>query len=172
MKNIKECEGYKRLRAAVEKDVELCYRTRNEEEKHFSWVIERALHYAEKTWLEAGDILDAWEKDRDYWHINYYQEANQPLIKGDNVRVFEDIEEFRASLKGFGFRCPSCGGISGNPHVCDSGITNKYGKQCGWKSYGLLGALVKGVYIYLKSEFRGYEIFAPVAWEVTTDDGR
>ena len=165
MKRIEECDGYKRLRADVERDIELGHRTWEEEENHFSWVIERARHYAEKTGLEAGDILDAWEKDRDYWHVNYYNKANQPLIQNGEVRVFETIEAFKASLGGNGFRCPSCGGISGDPHTCDTGIKDKHGKPCDWKSYGLLGTLGKGAYIYIKSNIRGYEIFMPVAWE-------
>jgi hypothetical protein len=152
---IETCEGYKTLRAAVERDIELKHWSREEEEVHFLWVIDRAKHYAEKTGLEASDILDAWEKDRDYWHINYYQEAKQPEIKGNNVRVFETLEDFRNSLNGKGFRCPACGGISGNPIEC----------KCGWKAYGLLRTLGKGIYIYIKTELRGYEIFMPVARE-------
>jgi hypothetical protein len=159
------CEGYKKLRASVERDIELKSRTREEEEKLFTWVIDRARHYAEKTGLEASDILDAWEKDRDYWHLGYYQEANQPEIKGDNVRVFDTPDEFKATLQGKGFRCPNCGGISGNPMTCDTGIKDKNGKVCDWKAYGLFGTLDKGVYIYIKSELKGFDIFMPVAWE-------
>jgi hypothetical protein len=154
--NIETCEGYKTLRAAVERDIELKYRSREVEEEHFSWVIARAEHYAEKTGLEAGSILDAWEKDRDYWHINYYQVGKQPEIKGNNVRVFETLDDFRNSLNGKGFRCPACGGISGKPTECN---------KCGWKAYGLLRTLGKGVHIYIKAELRGYEIFMPVEWE-------
>jgi hypothetical protein len=153
--NIEECEGYKRLRAAVERDIELKYRSREAEEDHFSWVIERARHYAEKTGLEASDILDAWEKDRDYWHLSYYQDAKQPEIKANNVRAFETLDDFRNSSDGKGFRCPACGVISSDPVTC---------RVCGWKAYGLLGTLGKGAFVYIKETLRGYSIFIPVAW--------
>jgi hypothetical protein len=153
--NIEACEGYKTLRSAVERDIELKYRSREAEEDHFSWVIARAKHYAEKTGLEASDVLDAWEKDRDCWHLSYYQEAKQPEIKGNNVRVFETLDDFRNSLNGKGFRCPACGRISGSSIDC----------KCGWMAYGLLRTAGKGVYIYIKSKLRGYEIFMPVEWE-------
>lgn len=39
--------------------------------------VERACHYAEKTGLSASDILDAWERGRDYWYMNFYQDGNQ-----------------------------------------------------------------------------------------------
>jgi hypothetical protein len=165
MMNIETCEGYKTLRVAVERDIEMKYRSRKVEEDHFSWVIARARHYAEKTGLEASDILDAWEKGRDYWHLNYYQEANQPEIKKNNVLVFESIDDFRSSLEGKGFRCPACRGISSSPTTYNTGIKDKNGKSCDWKSLGLFRTMGKGVYIYVKSELRGYEIFIPVAWE-------
>jgi hypothetical protein len=163
--NLEICEGYKKLRAAIEWDIESKHRTREEEEKLFSWVIDRVRHYSEKTGLEASAILDSWEKDRDYWHVNYYQEANQPEIKGDNVRVFENIGEFRSSLEGKGFRCPNCGGVSSNPMTCDTGIKDKSGKICDWKAYGLFRTMGKGVYIYIKSELKVFDIFMPIAWE-------
>jgi hypothetical protein len=162
---IEECDGYKKLRMAVERDIKERDRSREEEEALFSWVIERARHYAEKTGLAASDILDAWEKKRDYWHLNYYNEANQPKINNETVRVFEDVDEFRASLKGKGFRCPNCGGMSGSPTACDTMIKDKSGKPCDWKSYGLLGTMEKGVYVYIKSALQGCAIFMPVAWE-------
>lgn len=46
----------------------------------FKWIIDRAKHYAEKTGLNWEDILDSWEEDCNYWYMNYYQEAKQPLI--------------------------------------------------------------------------------------------
>jgi hypothetical protein len=154
--NIEECEGYKKLRASIERDIELGNRSRKEEEELFSWVIGRARHYAEKTGIEASDILDAWERDRDCWHLNYYQEAHQPEIKGNNVRVFENLDEFRLSSKGQGFRCPKCGGVSRNPSECDA---------CDWTAYGLLGTLGKGAYVFIKSKLNVFDIFMPVAWE-------
>jgi hypothetical protein len=166
VKPVENCEGYKKLRAAVERDIKKRARSPEELEKHFAWVIERAKHYAEKTGLEAADILDAWERDRDYWHLNYYQEGNQPEIKGDDVRVFDTPDDFKATLDGKGFRCPACGGVSTNPVTCDSGIRNKNGKVCDWKAYGLFRTMGKGVTLFIKSDLRVYNIFKPVAWEV------
>jgi hypothetical protein len=154
--NIEECEGYKKLRASIEKDIELRHRSREEEEKLFSWVLGRARHYAEKTGIEASDILDAWERDRNCWHLYYYQEAHQPEIKGNNARVFENTDDFRLSLKGKGFRCPKCGAVSGNHAECG---------MCDWKAYGLLRTLGKGASVFIKSKLKVFDIFMPVAWE-------
>lgn len=163
MKSIEECDGYKKLSAAVENNLKEREGIRCQ--KKFDWVIERAKHYAEKTGLEAADILDAWENHRTYWYMNYYQDCNQPLMKGDEtVRVFETQDDLKNSIGKAGFRCPHCGGISKNPYECDSGLMVS-GKTCDWKSYGLLGCMGKGAHFFLKDKLRGETIFIPVAWE-------
>ena len=81
----------------------------------FKWVIERAKHYAEKTGLPWESIRDSWEEHRNYWYMNYYQEANQPEIKSDKVRVFESGQDGREAVKDVRFQCPHCSGISGDP---------------------------------------------------------
>jgi hypothetical protein len=115
----------------------------------FKWIIERAKAYGEATGLDWNDILNSWEEDRDYWYMNYYQECNQPKIKGDSVRVFDTLKEMK-------FRCPSCGKETEDPYKC---------KFCDWKSYGLFGTMGKGAFVYIKDKLKGDNIFMPIAWE-------
>lgn len=162
---IAECDGYKKLLAAVEQD----------EQKHpnfhdyrgkLNWVIARAKHYGSMTGLGPSDILNSWEARRNYWYMNYYQESNQPEIKGDSVRIFESEDELHRSVGDKGFRCPMCEGISSDPYKCDSGLKmGKTAKTCDWKSYGLFGTLGKGVYVFVKSRMLGNSIFKPIAWD-------
>jgi len=134
----------------------------------FKWIINRAKHYGEKLNLNWEDILDSWEKDRRYWYLNYYQESNQPEIKGDKVKVFESVEDMLKSIGERKFRCPSCGGITTDPYKCNSGIKIGKGKNtkvCDWKVYGLFGDLGKGIYVYCKDKLKGQTIFIPISWE-------
>lgn len=166
---IEQSDGYKKLLAAVEKD-ESKGSTHNYRAK-LAWVIARAQHYADKTGLSAASILDAWEERRDYWYMNYYQECNQPEIKGDSVRVFETIESMQESIGKAGFRCPNCKQVSTSPYACDSGamveLMNHPGEKnpCNWKVYGLFGHMGQGVYVFVKEKVTGQNIFKPVAWE-------
>lgn len=132
------------------------------------WVQELANHYEERTGIDAIEIFEAWEKRRSYWFMNFYQDANQPLID-EKVRVFDDSEAFLQSIGDKGFRCPACGAVSKNPYQCDAGTVTD-GKVCDWKAYGLFGTMGKGSHAVLR---RGPEgnlvqagIFKPIAWEV------
>lgn len=180
--------GYEKLRAAVERDCNDeghcgCFNPNGCNVMHqrkngkycpnaycdkFKWVIDRAKHYSEKLGLNWKDILNSWENQRDYWYMNYYQEAHQPKIEGNNVRVFETVDEMLASIVEMKFRCPACGGISTDPYACNSGLEIKKGKICDWKAYGLFGTLGKGVTVYCKDKLRSETIFMPVAWEEDT----
>ena len=131
----------------------------------FKWIIDRAKHYEDKLGISWEDILDSWEENRNYWYMNYYQEANQPKIDGDKVRVFDTIEDFRKSVGNKGFRCPSCGGITTNPYECNSGMEMSNGEICDWKIYGFFGGLGKEVFVYIKEKIRGEKIFMPIEWE-------
>ncbi len=162
--NIEECAGYKSLLSAVEQSEKDWPNTHDYRGK-FAWAIQRANHYAEKTGLDASEILNMWEKNRDYWFMNYYQESNQPEIKGDKVRVFDTSEDFKEAIGKEGFRCPMCDGKSSSPYVCDSGLDMSPGKKCDWKSYGLFGTLGKGVFIFIKAGVKSGHIFKPIAWE-------
>lgn len=161
---ITECEGYKKLLAAVENDEARAPKFHDYRRK-LNWTIERAQHYAEKTDLSASDILDAWERQRSYWYMNYYQDCNQPLLTSDHVRVFETLDELKQAIGKAGFRCPRCGAVSKSPYECDSGAEMEPGEVCNWKVYGLFRDLGKGIYIFVKAEMRGQLIFMPVAWE-------
>lgn len=165
-----EMTGYEKLKASVIRDCESggdC-RTFNPEgcdKEHctcfhrycdkFKWVIDRAKLYAEKTGLRWEDILSGWEKNRSYWYMNYYQEYNQPGFEnGDEVRVFETLEELKASFKGKGFFCPVCKQISDDPCTCT---------RCGWSVHGLIPC--ESVYAFAKDRMSVFHIYKPVEWE-------
>ena len=160
---ITSSDGYKTLLAAVEKDEagKSCHDCRGK----LSWVIERAKHYAEVTGLDASQILNVWERERNYWYMNYYQDCNQPLLTSSKVRVFESQRELVNSIGKSKFRCPMCGGVSKNPYSCDTGLEMSKGKICDWKVGGLFRDLGKGVFIFLKDKMQGETIFMPIAWE-------
>jgi len=174
---IANSEGYKKLKAAVDEDEKKSPGFHDYTEK-LIWALARAKHYAEKTGLSQVAILDSWEKQRSYWYMNFYQDAELPLIEGDSVKVFDVVEDLHKSVAGFGFRCPACDGASRDPYACDSGIkrmvTKGKGKKaklveddkaCDWKVYGLFRDLGKGVYVFVKAEMRGQRVFKPIAWE-------
>lgn len=121
--------------------------------------------YSNALGIPQEELLKSWETDRDYSAINYYQEANQPSIKADKVRVFETVEEFIQKVGKPEFRCPSCNGISTSPYSCNSGEEMSPGKTCDWKVYGLFGDMGKGIHIYVKDQLKGETIFMPVSWE-------
>lgn len=169
---IQGCQGYQKLLAAVEEnELKDGARPFHDYRAKLQWIVERAQHYAEKTGLDAADILDAWEADRRYWYMNYYQEANQPAIKSDSVRVFDTVEDMLLSVGRTGFRCPNCKGVSRSPYRCDSGVQveliNSNGKKqaCNWSVGGLFGHMGQGVFIFVKTELKGENMFKPIAWE-------
>lgn len=170
MTDITQCAGYLSLRAAVDKDYandhahQSGQRPFHNYQAKFEWTVERAKHYGEALGIDPIDILNAWEAARDYWYMNYYQDANQPKIEADKVRVFDTVEQLKASIGAPRFRCPACGGISSDAYICDSGI-HRDGKPCDWKSFGLFGTLGKGIFVYVKESLNGHSIFMPVAWE-------
>ena len=127
--------------------------------------------YSNALGVSQIEIFEAWEKDRTYSAINYYQEANQPSIKIDRVKVFRTVEDMLEAIREKKFRCPSCGGISTNPYSCNSGLEvqkatkKKPAKICDWKVYGLFGDLGKGIFVYCKDKLKGENIFMPISWE-------
>ena len=171
------CEGYIKLKHDVLYDYAKDDNYQNGKNsfhnyaKTFEFAINKAMHYSENTGIKASDILDSWERDRSYWYMNYYQECNMPEIKGNNVRVFDNADEFRKSVGKSGFRCPNCDGISTNPNICDThrlvAAGKRKKKECDWVSYGLFGTMGKGANVFLKDRIRNFEIFMPVAWEET-----
>jgi hypothetical protein len=158
-----DCEGFRKLLAAVEHDEGKSPHFHNYRQK-LEWAVERAKHYAQKTGLTPEAVLDAWEGKRSYWYMNFYQEANQPSIESDNVRVFETVDELLSSIGKTGFRCPNCEAVTKSPYKCESGAL-AHGKVCDWKVYGLFGHMGKGVSVFVKEKLAIEQLFMPVAWE-------
>lgn len=131
----------------------------------FKWAVDRAKHYGERLNLNWEDILTSWEQDRSYWYMNYYQDSEQPEIKGDKVRTFETVEEMLNKIGEKKFRCPACKGISTSPYRCNSGKEAVKGKACDWSVGGLFGDLGEGIFVYCKDKLKGETIFMPVSWE-------
>ncbi len=156
-------EGYQKLLASVERD-EAKSSGAHDYRGKLAWVVERAKHYAEITSLHPTEIIDAWEGKRDYWYMNFYQDARQPLLTGSNVRVFDKTFDLLKAVGDHGFRCPACRGVSKSPYTCDSGVIRD-GEACDWKSYGLFGTLGKGLNVFVKSAVAGENIFMPIALE-------
>lgn len=175
-RDITDCAGYRSLLAAVERDYEKDRRYQegkppfHEYRAKMDWAIERARHYGAALGMDPCDILNAWEDQRDYWYMNYYQDVNQPRINTPSARVFETLEDLKSALGDQGYRCPACGGVSSNPNVCDTGI-NVGGEPCDWKAFGLFGALSRGVFVFVKERMTGHTIFMPVAWEDPSSAG-
>lgn len=161
-----ETKGRKSLIKAIEKDIKekRTFRTEKELWEVFDWIVARAQHYADHTGYTVDDILNTWEEKRNYWYLNFYQDANQPEINADEVYVYPNAQSLVESLDREKYRCPSCGGVSENPYVCTSGKINE-GSVCDWKAYGLLKTLGNGVSIFIRDEARVIEIFQPIAWE-------
>jgi len=130
----------------------------------FKSTIDRAKQYEEKLGVKWEDVLNSWEEGRNYWYMNYYQNSNQPKIKGDKVKIFETVDDMLKSIGEKKFRCPACGGITTDPYECNSGI-KKDGKVCDWKVYGLFGDLGKGIFVYCKDKLKGETMFMPIEWE-------
>lgn len=138
----------------------------------YAWILKRAKEYAVAASLTVEEVVEAWEKDRDYWYMNYYQECEQPSLNGKmKVFVFENVDEFRKSAEGKGFRCPYCGGATTLPQKCDSGLKvelingKKKKETCNWSAGGLFRTLGKGAQIFLKDRAMTFEVFMPIAWE-------
>ena len=159
---MKDCEAYKKLLKLVEKDIETdSLRNKQDYEEKLNWIIKRAEEYADILETTPCEILTAWEKQRNYWYMNYYQETNQPSLKRKDIYIFKNKEEFFKKYNQF--ICPNCGEIIKDPQEC---------YKCGWKSYGLFGTLGKGIYILLKDKIIVIEIFRPVKLEQIKQKGK
>jgi hypothetical protein len=122
----------------------------------YKWILERATHYAETTGKTQEQVIEAWESDRTYWYMNFYQECNQPEIKSDNVIMYDDwIAElknrFGTDAKKWAFKCPSCGNVQSGEDFINAEVENPQGKVyfncigrhvirkgCDWTLGGLL----------------------------------
>lgn len=117
--------------------------------------------------IPPRDLLVAFENNRNYSAINFYQQANFPALAG--VVLIENIDEFKRLYPSGRFRCPSCGGESTSPYECNTGLQVGEGKAqrvCDWKSYGLFGTMGMGMRIAFREGFLEHpkveDIFMPV----------
>lgn len=107
-------KGIETLRKAVQKDCaegENCFNSKGCAQQgrtecfhkycdKYAWVLRMARHYQKKTGVDSLQVLTDWETNRNYWYMNYYQEGKQPLIKGNNVILFDDWENKGIELFG------------------------------------------------------------------------
>ncbi|WP_294203056.1 VVA0879 family protein [uncultured Chryseobacterium sp.] len=109
------------------------------------WVLDRAAHYAEKTGKSVEEILDIWEEDRGYWYMNYYQDANQPLLDSDKIIPYDDWiaalkNRFGEDPKQWRFKCVSCGGTQSIQDFLDNKVESPEDKVY----YSCIGRYVDG----------------------------
>lgn len=141
----------------------------------YEWALARAQQYADALGTDRETVLAAWEEDRDYWYVNYYQESNQPDLTGEIGVV--TLAEWRAEgeqLYGkeqldWRFRCPACGHVQTmrkfkeaglNPQLAYLNCASRHdlgGKaDCKWTIGGLL--CVGGRYV-IDAKYRPRLIF-------------
>jgi hypothetical protein len=84
----------------------------------YFWVLERAAQYAKVTKTTVETIIEAWEKTRNYWYLNFYQECNQPDLEKTKVEVIayddwrkELTDKFGEEPKLWKFKCVQCGNV-------------------------------------------------------------
>ncbi|MBO4499175.1 MAG: hypothetical protein J5732_02850 [Bacteroidaceae bacterium] len=149
-------KGYESLSASYRYWAEREPGRAQEWKKKFDWALERAQQYADRLGVDREKVLEAWESDRDYWYVNYYQESNQPSLEGKNVVTLAEWEAEGERLYGkerleWKFRCPACGNVQTarmfkdagkDPHLCYINCASRYGlggrKDCKWTTGGLL----------------------------------
>lgn len=124
-------------------------------------------NYAQVIGKPELEILEAIEGLRSYSVVNYYQDANFPLLEGD-IKVYQTSDELREIVGDAGFRCPACDGVSTDPYECNAG-KERDGVICNWKAYGLFKTFGKGLKFTIVDKFMEIpkvdEIFMPVAME-------
>lgn len=123
----------------------------------YFWVLERASQYATAGKTTVEKVLASWETARDYWYMNFYQDAHQPDLDNSKIEVIS-YDDWRKELTGkFGddpnlwkFKCVSCGNIQCKQDFTDIGVDGtdkvyfsclgrwKKGVGCDWTLGGLL----------------------------------
>lgn len=151
-------KGRQLLLEAVEKDAS----GDSDKERYYSkyrWVLDRADMHAKFIGCTSDDVLDAWERDRTYWYMNYYQECNQPKISAEGQYKVVKAEDWLKALedrfgkdpKGWKFICPACSNVQCGQDFIDAGKLDFNGvvyrncisrynnaSKCKWTLGGLL----------------------------------
>ncbi len=123
----------------------------------YKWVIDRAQMYADVLECTLEEVITAWEEQRSYWYMNFYQECNQPEIKTGGIKVIKLDDWLKEAEANFGkdklqwkFKCPHCGNVQSGQDFEDIGVKEwngivqfncigRYvkGKGCNWSLGGL-----------------------------------
>ncbi|MBR1800661.1 MAG: hypothetical protein IJ767_04100 [Bacteroidaceae bacterium] len=141
----------------------------------YEWALNRAEQYAARLGTDRETVLKAWEEDRDYWYVNYYQECNQPDLTGmiGAVTLAEWLSEgerlYGKEKLDWRFRCPACGHVQTMRQFKEAGLDpelaylncasrHKLGGKpdCKWTIGGLLR--VGGRYV-IDAKYRPHLIF-------------
>ncbi len=91
-KHLSSTAGYKSLKAAYIRDVSKAARQKHPMRKKdvflklFQWVIGRAIHYAHHTGKSVEQILNEWEKERNYWWFGFYEDNTQPKFHSNSLK--------------------------------------------------------------------------------------
>ena len=103
-------------------------------DKELVWIRTMIESYSAKLNIPVDEVVESFEKQRDYSWPNYYQAAHFPdLDKLESVTVYETLDEFYKANKKF--KCPSCGNIYSHPTQCEHRI--KKDGICDWTAGGL-----------------------------------
>ena len=134
------------LKAAYDHDLENHWRSKEELDKKYQWVLERAEQYARKCNTTKEAVIAAWETKRDYWWLNYYQECEQPSLDG-KASVMTTDEWRQEATRRFGpdkldwkFKCPACGHIQTPRDFKDGGKEPERAATCCASRFGLGGS--------------------------------
>lgn len=156
-------KGYESLYAAYRSSAEKWPGRESEWKEKLDWALERASQYANALNVDRETVLEAWESDRDYWYVNYYQESNQPSLENKNVVMMAEWEAEGERLYGkdhldWKFKCPACGNVQTarmfkdagiDPNLVYSNCASRHNlggrKDCKWTTGGLLN--VGGRYV-------------------------
>ena len=149
--------GFKSLHEAKEHDIREHWRSLEEIEEKYKWVLDRASLYAEKCHTTQESVINSWESKRNYWWFSFYSEANQPEF-GKTATVYTMNEWKKEAERRFGpnkmnwkFKCPSCGHVQSlkdfkdaniEPECAVTNCASRYDlggvKTCKWTTGGFL----------------------------------
>lgn len=103
----------------------------------YKWILDRAEEYAEVLGVSRDEVLNAWEQNRNYWYMNYYQESTFPSIKSDQkvMKAHDYMKELKSRFgdnpEDWKFVCPSCGHVQSIGDFLTIGVdSNKAYCEC------------------------------------------